>query len=67
MICRLGKGSKVVTEMGNLENEFSAARETAREYVDARRDDRWNVTSDILSIDMLNKLNITDDSQTYGK
>ena len=41
----LEKGSKVVTEMEKLEIEFSAATETVREYLDARRDDRSSVTS----------------------
>ena len=63
----LEKGSKVVTEMEKLEIEFSAASETAREYLDARRDDRSSVTSETLTIDMLNQLHITDDSGTYKK
>ena len=63
----LEKGSKVVTEMEKLEIEFSAASETAREYLDARRDDRSSVRSETLTIDMLNQLHITDDSETYEK
>ncbi|MCG7879401.1 MAG: hypothetical protein N0C90_24170 [Candidatus Thiodiazotropha endolucinida] len=63
----LDKGSKVVTEMEKLEVEFSAASETAREYLDTRRDERSSVTSETLTIDMLNQLRIHDDSETYKK
>lgn len=63
----LEKGKKVVIEMEKLEDEFSTASETAREYLDSRRDDRSSVTSEILSIDLVHKLNISDHSQTYTK
>ena len=35
--------------------------------MDARRDDRSSMTSETLTIDMLNQLHITDDSETYEK
>ena len=53
--------------MEKLEIEFSVASETAREYLDTRRDDRSSVTSETLTTDMLNQLHITDDSETYEK
>ena len=63
----LENGSKVVTEMEKIEVEFSTASETAIEFLDARRDNSFSVTSETLTIDMLNKMHINDDSETYEK
>ena len=63
----LENGSKVVTEMEKIEVEISTASETAREFLDARRDNSSCVTSETLTIDMLNKMHINDDSETYEK
>lgn len=63
----LEKGKKVVAEMEKLEDEYSTASEAAREHLNARWDDRSSVASDILSVDMVQKLNITDNSETYQK
>ena len=48
-----------MAEMEKLEDEYSTASETAREHLNARRDDKSSVTSDILSDDMVHKLKIT--------
>lgn len=63
----LEKGKKIVAEMEKLEDEYSMASETAREHLNARRDDRSSVASDILSVDIVQKLNITNYSETYQK
>ena len=61
------KGKKVLAELDKLECEYAAASEPAREYLHARQDDRSSVMSDILTIDMAQRLNISDDSGTYQK
>ena len=44
------KDRKVVMEIAKPESEFATASETAREYMDSRRDDKASVRSEILSI-----------------
>lgn len=61
------KSKRVVSEMEKLEEEFHAAYETAREYLDSRKDDRSSVASDIISIDMLQRMNISEHSETSRK
>ena len=61
------KGKKFVAEMKKLEDEYFTASKTARKHLNARRDDKSVVTSDILSDDMVHKLNITNYSETYQK
>ena len=51
----LQKGQRIVNEMEKIEEEFYSAYEAAREYLDSRRDDASSVTSDILSIDLLQR------------
>ena len=64
----LQKGQRIVNEMEKIEEEFYLAYEAAREYLDSRRDDASSVTSDILSIDLLQRMQITDDdSETSRK
>ena len=63
----LEKGKKVVAEMEKLEDEYFVASETAREHLNAQRDDRSSVASDILSVDMVQNLNIANYSETYQK
>ena len=64
----LQKGQRIVNEMEKIEEEFYSAYEAAREYLDSRRDDASSVTSDILSIDLLQRMHITDDdSETCRK
>ena len=61
------KDKKVVKEMERLESEFATAIETAREYMESRRDDKSCVCSEILSINLENNLTISDQSETYQK
>ena len=61
------KGKKFVIEIKKIEDDFSTANGAAREYLDSRRDDMSSVASDILSIDLVHKMNISDHSKTYKK
>lgn len=63
----LKKGKSVVSEKEKQEDEYSTARETVREYLDARRDNRSSEASRILSIDMLRKKNISIKMETQQK
>ena len=53
-----GKNDKVILEI------FSTAYETARQYIDAQKE-RSSDNSEILSVEMLNRMNISDRSETY--
>ena len=59
----LENGNKVVIEMEKIEYDFSTASEAARDYLDSRRDDRSSVASDILSTDLVHRMNISDHSE----
>ena len=48
--------------MEKLDDEYRAAYKTARALLNSLSDDRSSVASDILSVDMLQKMNIADDS-----
>ena len=62
------KGQRIVNEMEKIEEEFYTSYEAAREYLDSRRDEASSVASDILSIDLLQRMDITDDgSETSQK
>ena len=66
--CRNSKGQRIVSEIENIEEDFYTAYEAAHDYLDSRRDDASSVTSDTFSIDLLQRMNITDDSsETYRK
>ena len=52
--------------MEKLDDEFSTAYEAARQYIDAQKE-RSSDTSEILSVEMLNRMNISDRSETYRK
>ena len=41
--------------------------ESAREYLESRKSDNLSVSSDILSINLLERMNISDQSETYRK
>ena len=60
----LQKGKRVVSEMETIDEDYCTACETAREYLESRIDDRSSVTSNIMSIDMLLRMNISDDTET---
>ena len=62
------KGQRIVSEMEKIEEDFYTSYEAVRDYLDSRRDDASSVTSDTFSIDLLQRINITDDSsETYRK
>ena len=47
------KSIRVSDEIGKLDDEYRAADEAAREYLNSLSNDRSSVASDILSVDML--------------
>lgn len=54
--------------MEQIDEDFHTAYEAARDYLDSRWDDASNVTSETFSIDLLQQMNISDDSsETYQK
>lgn len=61
------KSKLVVREMDRIEEDFYTTSESAREYLESRKSDNSSVSSDILSIDLLEKMNISDHSETYRK
>ena len=62
------KGLRIVNEMQKIEEEFYTSYEAVREYLDSRQDVASNVASYILSIDLLQRMDITDDdSETSQK
>ncbi len=54
------RSTKVISELEKLEIEFSAAHESAREYLDSRRDELSSIASETLHIDMEKELNIAE-------
>ena len=63
----LQKSRLVVKEMEKIEEDFYTTSEAAREYLDARKDDKSSITSDILTINFHENMNISDISNTYDK
>lgn len=61
------KGRRVACEMEKIEESYYLAYEAAQDYLDSRKDDRSSITSDIMSIEMLQSMNISDDQETYRK
>ena len=64
---QMDSGRKVVLEMEKVEEEFYSAYEAAREYLDSQKEGRSSVCSDIVSVDMLQRMSITDKSETHRK
>ena len=55
-------------EMVKIETDFYRTSEAAQEYLQSRKEDASSVASDILSIDLCQGMNITDDrSETFPK
>ena len=52
--------------MEKLDDEFSPAYKAARQYIDAQKEKSSDI-SEILSVKMLNRMNISDRSETYRK
>ena len=61
------KRKLVVMEMVRIQEDFYMTSESAREYLESRKSDNSSVSSDILSIDLLERMNISDQSETYRK
>ena len=57
----LQKSKKTVDEMEKIDEEFHAAHEAKREYLEIQRDEQSSISSGILSIDLLQRMNILDD------
>ena len=49
--------------MEKIDDEYSSAYEAVNEYLQSRQDDRSRVTSDTLTIDMLERMNISETSK----
>ena len=58
----LQKDKKIISEMEKIEEDYYTAYGTAQEYLNSRKDDSSSITSEVLSIDMLQRMNIIDDS-----
>ena len=54
------KSMRVSNELEKILDEYSSAREAATDYLESRQDERSSVTSDILTIDMLEHMNISE-------
>ena len=50
----------VSKEIEKIDDEYSSAYEAVSEYLQSRQDDRSGVTSDTLTIDMLERMNISE-------
>ena len=61
------KSKLIVREMDRIEEDFYATSESAREYLESRKGDNSSVSSDILTINLLEQMNISDHSETYRK
>ena len=53
----LQKDKKKISEMEKNEEDYYTAYGTAQEYLNLRKDDSSRITSDVLSIDMLQRMN----------
>ncbi|MEW8314928.1 MAG: DUF1759 domain-containing protein, partial [Candidatus Thiodiazotropha endolucinida] len=58
--------NKVILEMETLDNEFSSTYAVAQQYIHAEKE-QLSEKSEILSVDLLNRMNISDQSETYRK
>ena len=61
------KNKILIREMEQIEKDYYTAYEAAQEYLNSCKDDSSSITADVLSVDMLQQLNITDDTQTLRK
>ena len=57
------KSMRVSNEMERIYDEYSSAYEAANEYLQSRQDDRSSMTSDTLTIEMLERMNISETSK----
>ena len=61
------KGLKVALESDKLEEDYSSTYVVARHYLRSLKGEQSSETSEILTIDMLNRMNIDDNTGTYEK
>ena len=62
------RSTMVANDMVKIEADFYKTSEAAQEYLESRKDDASSVASDILSVDLCQRMNITDDrSETFPK
>ena len=61
------KGLKVALESDKLEEDYNSTYDVARHYLRSLKGEQSSETSEILTIDMLNRMNIGDNSGTYEK
>ena len=57
------KSMRVSNEMEKIDDEYSSAYEAANVYLQSHQDDRSSVTSDTLTTDMLERMNISETSK----
>ena len=63
----MNQGRKIVVEMEKLGEEFSVTYEAARRHLELLKEDTSSESSDTVTIDLLNKVNITNQPETYKK
>ena len=61
-----GKNNRVVLEIDTLDDEYSSAHKAARQYIDTQKE-QLSDASELLSIDLLNRMSISDKSETFRK
>ena len=61
------KGLKVALESEKLEEDYYSTYDIARHYLRSLKGEQSSETSEILTIDMLNRMNIDYNSGTYEK
>ena len=61
------KGLKVALESDKLEEDYNSSYDIARHYLRSLKGDQSSETSEILTIDLLNRMNIDDNSGTFQK
>ena len=57
---------KIMLEIEKLDDEFSTTYAAAQQYIHVQKE-QSSETSEILTIDLLDRMNISDQSETYGK
>ena len=58
------KSMRLFNEMEKIENEYHSANAKAMVYLESRQDDRSSAASEILSIDLLEQINILESPNT---
>ena len=61
------KGLKVALEPDKLEEDYNSSYDIARHYLRSLKGDQSSETSEILTIDLFNRMNIDDNSRTFQK